>query len=146
MATTNIRWAAVLKVVTLLRASAALTGVQVSPGWPGESIKAEAIWCDNIRGDMEIALLGAGRKQRDDTFRIPLEIKVSGKVDLDAVALRLGQLIAAVEDVLADDPTLGALDGIQWAEIGEVQSICGRTPDGPVGFAEVVLEVHSRLT
>ena len=144
MATTNIRWTVTKTLIDLIRAHPSVIGVQVEPGWPGDT-EAEAIWVDELDGEVDMPLMMGGRKIRDDRFTIPFEIRVANRDDLDSTMERLLELVAAIEDVTADDPTLGGLDSMPSAVISHERQICARTPDGHIGFAEVVVDVHSRL-
>jgi hypothetical protein len=58
---------------------------------------------------------------------------------------KLSVLIAAVENVLADDTSLDDLDGVLSAEITRERMTSAMFPEGPVGFAEVVVSVSTRL-
>lgn len=146
MATTSIRWALTKHLIDILRNDVDLASVTVEPGWPGnEYVTAEMVWVDELAGDVVVPVMSAGRKQRDDVFTIPFEIRVAGKTDLDAVMERLSVLVATIEDALANDPGLDTYDGLIDAEVVSERFTAARTPDGVLGFAEVVVEAHSRL-
>lgn len=122
-----------------------LDGVQVEPGWPGDTLKDEAVWVDELDGELVIPVMSAGRKYRDDKFTVPFEIRVTGKKDLDATMSRLSVIVAAIEDVLADDPGLDGLDGLIAAEVTAERMTAGEIANtGWVGFAEVVVSCHAR--
>ncbi len=146
MATTSIRWDACTRIVSLLRADNTLTGVTVEPGWPGDRVPAaQLIWVDELDGTCEIPVMTAGRKQRNDDFDIPLQMRVMGLGTLDDTMGKLSVLIAAVENALADDTSLDDLDGVLSAEITRERMTSAMFPEGPVGFAEVVVSVSTRL-
>lgn len=147
MPETSIRWATVKHLVDLLRAHESMAGVLVEPGWPGDlNMTDEMVWLDELSGDVSIPVATGGRKHRDDRFTVPLLVRVAGRRDLDATMSRLTEVCAAIEDVLADDPTLESFDGIVSAQITDEDQTCGSTPEGPLGFGRVVVSVHSRLT
>lgn len=146
MATTNIRWAAAKRTIDLLRAHPTLVDVQVEPGWPGDTTRDEAIWLETIEGAVEIPVVNAGRKSRNDTFKMSFTLRVV-RGTLDEVMVRISELLAAFEDVLADDPGLGGLDGVVAGTFDlpngpEAQDVVGV---GPVAFAQVSITVLSRL-
>lgn len=146
MATTGIRWAAAKRLVTLLRAQ---TGAKVSvePGWPGEqAMRDEMMWIDEIRSTVDAPVITGGRIHRDDFFTIPVLVRVAGAKNLDATMERLEQLVAHVENVVADEHTLDDLDGVVSAEVQSADVTCGRTPDAFLGFARCEVQVHARLT
>lgn len=145
MTTTNIRWDITLRLVELLRETPALAGVQVEPGWPGDQLAAESIWVGNLDGELSVPVMNAGRAFRDDRWSIPLQIGVSNRDNLDDTATRLSQLIDAVDGVIADDQTLGDVDGLISADAGAVRSTVARTPQGHLGVAEFVVSCHARL-
>lgn len=122
-----------------------MDGVLVEPGWPGDKLEAETVWVDQLDGDLSIAVLSAGRKRRDDKFDIPFEIRVAGKSDLDATMDRLSEIVAAIEDVLADDPGLDAFTGLIAAWISSERMTSGEVAGtGWIGFGEVVVSCHAR--
>jgi hypothetical protein len=145
-ATTSIRWIAAERVVSLLRSEPLLTGVTVEPGWPGDRVAtAELIWLDEIDGSVNIPVMTGGRKQRDDVFTLPLQIRVIGLGTLDETMSRVTTLVATIEDLLADDTSLADLDGVLSAEVTEERQTSSMFPEGPAGFAEVVVTVSTRL-
>lgn len=144
MAETTIRWACTEHVIDLI--SRRLDGVSVYPGWPGDKLTtAEMVWVSELDGEIAIPVMTGGRKQRDDKFTIPLQVRVTGRPDLSATMGRLSEIVATVEDVLASDSTLGDWDGVVSAEITGERFTATETPSAYVGFAEVVVSIHARL-
>jgi hypothetical protein len=145
-ATTSIRWQAAERVVSLLRAEPLLANVTVEPGWPGDRVpQAELIWLDEIDGTVNIPVMTGGRKQRDDIFNLPFQIRVIGYGTLTDTMQRLTEIVATIEDTLADDTSLADLDGVLSAEVTEERQTSAMFPEGPTGFAEVVVTVSTRL-
>ena len=146
MATTSIRWEAAKRVVTLLQAAPTLANVTIEPGWPGDRVKlAELIWLDEIDGNVNIPVMTGGRKQRDDVFTLPLQIRVIGYGTLNETMERLMVIVGIIEDTLAADTSLNSLDGVLSAEVTEERQTSAMFPEGPTGFAEVVVTVSTRL-
>ena len=147
MATTSIRWAAVNQIVTLISSSPLMANVVVAPGFPGEQIAktAQLVWIDEIDGQVSIPVMVGGRKERNDDFDIPIEVKVVGFATLDDTMQRLVEIVAVIEDTLADDTSLGDLDGVLSAEISRERITSAILPEGPVGFAQVTVSVSTRL-
>ena len=146
MATVNIRWAACEKIVELLDADSTLDGVTISPGWPGDRVpNAQLIWIDEVDGNVSIPVMVGGRKERNDDFDVPLQIRVAGYGTLDDTMTRLSAIVGAVENCLANDTSLGSLDGVLSAEISRERMTSAMFPEGPVGFAEVIVSVSTRL-
>lgn len=131
--------------ITLTIGQATLDGVQVEAGWPGDTLKSEAVWIDQLDGEVTIPVMTAGRKYRDDRFTVPFEVRVAGKASLDATMTRLAVIVAEIEDVLADDPGLDTLDGLISAEVSEERMTAGEIANtGWIGFAEIVVSCHAR--
>lgn len=146
MATVNIRWTVVSKIIDLISSNPLVAGVTVAPGWPGErNHLAQIIWIDDIDGNVEIPVMTGGRKQRNDDFDIPIQFQVLGFVNLNDTMRRLTELVAIVEDTLADDTSLDNLDGVLSAQITRERMTSAVTTEGPVGFAEVTVSVTTRL-
>ncbi len=146
MATVNIRWTVVSKIIDLISSTPLVAGVTVAPGWPGErNHLAQIIWIDDIDGNVEIPVMTGGRKQRNDDFDIPIQFQVLGFVNLDDTMRRLTELVAIVEDTLADDTSLDNLDGVLSAQITRERMTSAVTTEGPIGFAEVTVSVTTRL-
>lgn len=144
MASTTLRWTVTKTAITLLRAQ--LPGVLVQPGWPGqENLLPDSIWVASLDGPVNIPVFQGGRKQRDDNFDIPFEVRVVNQTTLDATMTHLAALVSKIEDIFANDPTIGNLDGVVAAQITDEKHSAGWTPDGVIGFAEITVSVHSRL-
>lgn len=142
----SVRWQTANQIVELLRLRPPMAGVAVEPGWPGDKfVKAEMVWIDHIAGTSEIPVMTAGRKQRDDKFTIHLLTRVAGYKSLDDTVTRLSEIMGAVEDILADDPTLADFPSIVSAELDTGDTTTGVTPEGPLGFGEQTVQIHSRL-
>lgn len=136
------------RVVDLLRAHPGMAGVQVELGHPGDELKAEAVWITLVAGEQSIPVMKAGRKERDDRFRIPLFIRVANRATFESTGERLIELMAVVDDQFAGDTELGGLDGVVSATLeGEMTGPwVERTTEGCVGWAEPSIDVHARLT
>lgn len=114
MPTTSIRTAAKVRLVELLAVE--LTPVQVAYAWPGEDAKDECVFLGGVQGNVSVRDMRSGRKARDDTFTIAVHF-YAGKPGQKAQEAdeRAEVLYSALENVLADNPKLGDLDGILWA-------------------------------
>lgn len=146
MADTTIRWACVTEIVSGLGGMPMMSGAQVDPGWPGDEAKPELVWVSDLDGEVTIPVSKAGRMYRDDQFQIPLQVRVFGKRTTTLTGDRLHEIVSAIEDYFADDCTIGDFDGVVSAEVSSVRSTITTLPEGPIGFAEVVVSVHARLT
>lgn len=144
MATTSRTVAIKQRLVSLV--AAALPGVQVVYGFPGDALEREAIYTGKARVDSTIPSSKAGRKIREEVVTVDVVIAVQDPDgDYESAEARALVLLAAVEDVLANDVTLGSLDGVQWASLGsfELTPVAWDHASGAVIVAEV--ETHCRL-
>lgn len=136
-------------VVAALRNADNLRGVDVHGGWPGDrNVTAEMVWIGaDVTGDADIPVATAGRKQYDDKFTFPLEVRVVGRVDLDTAAERVSAVMAAVLDTLQADPTLGDLPELVTATVEQMRGPYAEvTPDGPMAWGQVTVAAHLRIT
>ena len=147
MATTSIRWTAINRIITLLTAEPKMTGVLIASGWPGEQIAktAQLVWVDEIDGEVSMPVMVGGRKERNDNFDIPLQIRVLGFGTVDDTMKRITEIVSVIEDTLADDTSLDGLDGVLGAEITRERMTSAMLTEGPAGFAEVIVSVYTRL-
>lgn len=148
MPSTSIRWDVVSWVVARLRDHPTLQrDSSVDPGWPGDKkLRPSMVWVDDIDGEVSIPVATAGRKHRTDTFRVPILVRTTHGRSIDECMARLFEIVAAVEDELAEASTLEDLPGVVSAEVTAEDQTAGVTPEGPVAFARIELTIESRLT
>lgn len=106
-------------LLAALQARPALSAVQTSYSHPGDPHEHEAVYLGEVRGASEVATIRAGRKARQERYTLDVWI------DLDAVgpdaqtaSERAWALFGELEDILADDPTVGVA-GVLWAVLGD---------------------------
>lgn len=144
--TAPIRWSVTVAIINALRTHSNLVGVQVEPGWPGdEMLQPEAIWVDSLDGDLETPVFKGQRLMYDDMFRIPFEIRVANRDTLDRTASRLEEVVGGLVDTLQTDPSLNDYPGVIAATISSARSTMAEHDSGYIGFAEVVVSIHSRI-
>lgn len=148
MATTIIRKDVAEDILSGVGALPACSGVQFEFGFPGDETRGELVWLSTVDGSITMPLLSAGRKPRDDTFRLVYRVQIQEKRTIALTFDRLVAVVGAFDDYLANYSTIGE----QWA--GVVISLSLDTPvmavttlpEGPVGIAEVSIEIRSRLS
>jgi hypothetical protein len=153
MATTSTIPAVKSALVDLL--SVALD-VPVTYAWPGPNTAHECVFLgrypdvpgeDRIDATSAIANIVTGRKQRTETYTVPLTIW-SFRPDLNSDGAaeaeeRAFVMLSVLEDVLADDPKLG-LD-ILWAQLGDYSSVGHPYDKGWVYELIAQVDVQARL-
>ena len=107
----------------------------VAIGWPRD-IPLEVVVVLDTSGTIELSHIMAGRKDRLDTFTVDVFCGATapGQQSAEDAEQRVSTLLAAVENVLANDPTLGGL--VKSASIGEIDGPNSEPGDeGWLGFA-----------
>ena len=145
-APTSIR--GVVKTYLVATLAATLDPIPVAHGWPGRNIERDHVWVDRVTGFLELPLLTAGRKFRDDKFTVRVAFQASAPGDDIAETVeRVLALYAHVENLLADDPGLGEMDGLISAALGPVEGPDGSlTDEGAVSFVFADIAIHARLS
>lgn len=147
MATRLNRWAVTQAVLDLIREHELVPStVSVTATFPGDTVKAEAVWAESVEGDIEWPVMKAGRRQFDDRFDITLAVSTIDKKDEDAAMTRTEELVTSVIEALQQLPTLD-LDGVVSAEVTSAAMFAAETKtSGFVGRGQVVVSVHARIT
>lgn len=95
-------------LLAALQAKPALAQVQVTYSHPGDTREDESIYLGEIRGDSNVATLRAGRKHREERYTLDVWIDVDAVgPDAQTASERAWALYGELEDILADDPTVG---------------------------------------
>lgn len=148
MASAPIWWECVWHIVDALRGAELMAEVQVEDSYPGEQAATgdELVFVREVVGlNSSIPVMTDGAKHYDDEFDVVFVIDVRGRPTIRAAQVRVSEIQGAIHKTLAGDPTLADLDGVVSAVISERrQAVVGGT-DGPVGFGEVTVSIHSRI-
>ena len=147
MASTSVRWETILRFCELLQEHGDLDGVAVHPVYPGDkNVTPEMVVADAIEGTVEPSSFKPSRHHREDKFTVTWQVMIaSQKRDPQAAMVRLFEVVAAFEDVCADSPTLGDLDGVVSCDVSSERQWPVATPEGSLSAAEVTISVHSYL-
>lgn len=148
MADAPVWWEVAWAITETLAASPLMDQVQVCDSFPGEQAVTsdELVWIRELMSeDVSIPVMTAGTKHYDDTFEIVLVVDVRGRPDLRSTQIRLSEIHASIHRLLAESPTLADLAGVVSAVISGRRQTAVTTLDGPVGFGEVTISVHTRL-
>lgn len=151
------------QIVTKLTTALATAGeddsqIPVTYAWPGPSTQHEAVFLgrhpdlDDIRLDVthEIPTVKAARKQRSETYEIPMTVWTF-RPDLDAKGAetcetRAFAILDPIEDVFADDPTIGlAATVVNWVRVARIASTLFPFHKGWACELVVTVEVQARL-
>ncbi len=136
-------------LVDAMAGSELLGGVQVVEGLPGDLKAAgnELVAIDDeITSETSMPVATAGAKPYDDIFEVLIRIRVRGRQTRAETRTRLREIRRDIHKLLAGDPSLGDLDGVLSTEIKRGRRLVTSTPGGPLGYGEVYLSIHSRIT
>jgi hypothetical protein len=131
------------------QASPALSGVQVTYSHPGNTLQNSVIYLGDVQGTSHYPTMRAGRKAREEDYILDCWILVAdSNSDSISVETTAFTMMGAVEDVIANDPTLGSLDGVKWSELTGFELIIGMD-DSRFGWAaqlKLEISVTARLS
>jgi hypothetical protein len=133
-------------LVTLIGAQ--LTGVQVTYGRPADSqLERECVWVGDVTGQQRVPTMMAGRKHRQEDYSVEVVCWVADTRGLvSAAEARCFELLGEVEDVVADDPTLGLA-----TNVGFFQATAGTFDTasdligGPAAVIRLAIDCSARL-
>lgn len=162
MATTSTVPAVKKQIVDKLKTALASASrdegqVPVTYAWPGPATQPECVFLGpnpqtaDLRLDLnsDIPTIKAGRKQRQETYTVRITVW-EWRPDLNAVGAETAEddafkLAAKIEDVFADDPTIG-LSQIQWAKVDTLASTLWPFEKGWGCELAIDIDVAARLT
>ena len=153
MATTSTVITVKKALVTLLDTE---LSVPVTYAWPGKATQSEAVFLgphpetSDVRIDVEsqIPTMKAGRKQRAESYTVRItvwvfrpDLNVEGAEECETRAF---ELFSSIEDVLADDTSLGSTD-VQLASIERFSSTLFPFASGWACELGIDVQVEARL-
>lgn len=135
-------------LLVALGARAALAAVQVSYSHPGQAIEPESVYLGAARGSDEIPVIRAGRKKRQESYTLDVffDVVADGPTGQEA-SERAWTLFGELEDLLADDPSLGQPAPL-WAVLGDWSETLF-FDDARQGFGSLLraaVQIEARLT
>lgn len=113
---TSVRPVVQAELAEALKARTELVGVSVMDGVNARDFKVETIVIGNVRSALPggVAYMQAGRKQRKDQFIFDVDFWACADGQTPAAAkARAAVMLAALEDILADNATFANLHVIQ---------------------------------
>ena len=136
-------------LLTKLQAESDLSGIQVTYGDPGGAARREFIFIGDVTaGGQDPESLSSGRRRRIETYT--LDVIVSGQSKpqgLQENEQRAIVLASAVENCVADNPTLSNLDGLMFMECSGMSVTSNEAGmDGPHSLITVHFTVKARLS
>jgi hypothetical protein len=106
-------------LLAALQAKPALAQVQTGYSHPGDTREDESIYLGEVRGSSEIPVIRAARKARQERYTLDVWFDVDAVgPDAETASERVWELYGELEDILADDPSVG-LPAPFWAALGD---------------------------
>lgn len=108
MATTSTAPTFRAALLAALQARPALAQVTTLYSHPLDAIEVEAIYLGECRGDSNIPVLRASRKKREERYTLDVWFDIAAVgPDAQTASERAWVLFGELEDLLADDPSVG---------------------------------------
>ena len=136
-------------LLTKLQADATLSAIQVTYGDPGQAARREFVFIGDVTaGGQDPESLSSGRRRRIESYTLDVIVSVQSKPQgLQENEQRAIVLASAVEDVVADNPTLSDLDGLMFMECSGMSVSSNEAgADGPHSQITVHFAVKARLS
>ena len=131
---------------TQMGLEASLSAIPISYGEPGELARSEHIWIGAATdGDMEPASFRSGRTRRDEAYKLDVVVDVSSVGRVEANETRAVLLGTVIEEMLADDPKVGAVTNLLWCIVEGFMLDSHETGDGPRSVYTLNLSARGRL-
>ena len=134
---------------TKLQAESDLSGIQITYGDPGGAARREFIFIGDVTaGGQDPESLSSGRRRRIETYTLDVIVSVQSKPQgLQENEQRAIVLASAVENCVADNPTLSNLDGLMFMECSGMSVTSNEAGmDGPHSLITVHFTVKGRLS
>ena len=136
-------------LLTKLKAESDLSGIQITYGDPGGAARREFIFIGDVTaGGQDPESLSSGRRRRIEAYTLDVIVSVQSKPQgLQENEQRAIVLASAVENVVADNPTLSNLDGLMFIECAGMSVSSNEAGiDGPHSQITVHFQVKARLS
>lgn len=106
--------------------------------------RRDAIWLGPVENsDLQRAGFRAGRDRRNEEYELTIFVEARSAKDAQTAETLAYAYAGAIEEALADDPTLGSTAGLQWVRVNAFRSDCFDFSDGHFCQIEITAEVRS---
>ena len=136
-------------LLTKLKAESDLSGIQITYGDPGQAARREFIFIGDVTASgQDPESLSSGRRRRIESYTLDVIVSVQSKPQgVQENEQRAVVLASAVENVVADNPTLSSLDGLMFIECSGMSVTSNEAgADGPHSQITVHFAVKARLS
>lgn len=123
--------------------------VLVSYGHPGSTVAEDIVAVTTVTAEQETATMRVGARPREERLRLTVVMSCyRGGTGQQAVTEQAFTLLAALEDALADDPTIGGT--VRWAAVESYDLAEADDPDlmaaGRIAEISAVIAADARIT
>lgn len=134
-------------LVVLLDGDVSIGDVPVSYGEPGDLGERQHIWVGAaVTNDQEIRGMASIPTKRVEDYSFPLHVEVIGyRSTSRANEAQAVVLSAAIETLVAADPTLGGVTNLLWCYVGGIDLDTTEHPDGVRTTLEMTMLAKGRL-
>lgn len=119
--------------------------------WPGPSTKSEQMFLGESRSEQDIASIKQGRQHRQETAELEVIFQTyranPSASDTERLDVWLFDQYAALDDLLADDPTLDGATGLAgWSAVVGHETVAEPFETGWSARLTATVRIHARLT
>lgn len=134
-------------VVDLIDGDISIGDVPVSYGDPGNIGERQHIWLGaTVEAEQEIRSMAATPTKRVEDYTFPLVIEVGGSYGSPrATEAQAVVLSAAIETLIAADPTLGGVTNLLWCIVAGIELDTSEGGDGARTTLEMTIAAKGRL-
>lgn len=134
-------------LVSLVTTGIGDSTVQVSYGRPADSMLArDCVWMGRVTGSDRVPVMSAGRKVREQEYSVQVIVWVAKpRGTVQEAEARAHVLAAEINDALADDPSLGGVDGLIHATAGSWEVEADQALEGPFCLITFDVDCLARL-
>ena len=133
-------------VVDLIDGDVSIGDVPVSYGEPGNLGERQHIWVGaTVSVDQEIRAMAATPTKRVEDYTFPLMIEVIGYPTPRTNEAQAVVLSAAIETLIAADPTIGGVTNLLWCIVTGIELDTTEHVDGPRTTLEMTLTAKGRI-
>jgi len=142
-----LSWTVAQALKTLIEAHDSIDDTQVFTMWPGSKDEVpEMLIIEKVKAsEVKIPVAQDGRKQRDEILDITFRILVADYATEALVMARTVALIGVIEDIFADDMTLGMAPTVWWSEVTGYDPSPSETDSGFNCITQVTATAKARI-
>lgn len=142
-----LSWTVAQALKVLLEAHADIDDTEVFTMWPGSRDEVpEMLVIEKVKAsDLKVPVASSGRKVRNETLDITFRILLADHPTEASVMARTMALVGVIEDIFADDMTLGLAPTVYWSEATGYDPSPSETDSGFNCITQVTATAKARI-